>query len=132
MSSILQIKYSKKQLRYSLIFGILWIVIFVAYLIFRSESYFGYGYLTIGIVFIGIYVYKKTFHYATINNGVLTKHNFTPKRIQLDQIIDVHYFAGKYTFKTEKSEISINTMEIDEKSIEDLKKIIHQINISKS
>ena len=132
MSSIIQIKYSKKQLRYSLIFGILWILIFVAYLIFRSESYFGYGYLAIGIFFLGTYFYKKTVHYATIKNDILIKNNIIPKRIQLDQITDVQYFAGKYTLISNNSEISINTMEIDKKSIEDLKKVINQINVSKS
>lgn len=131
MSSVIQIKYSKKQLRYSLIFAILWIIIFVAYMIFRSESYFGYGYLVIGILFLGTYVYKKTVHYATIKNGVLTKHNIIPKHIKLDQISEVSYVFGTYKLISDNSEISINTMEIDKKSIEDLKKIINQLNIRK-
>lgn len=132
MTSTLQFKYSKKQLRYSLGFGILWIIIFVAYLIFRSDSYFGYGYLIIGIFFLGTYVYKKTFHYAKIKNGVLIKNDILQKRIKLDEVTDVNYFSGKYKLLTKNSEMTINTMVIDKTSIEDLKKVINQLNFSKS
>lgn len=131
MTSTLQFKYSKKQLRYSLVFGILWIVIFAAYLIFRSDSYFGYGYLAIGIFFLGTYIYKKKFHYATIKNGVLIKNDILPKRIKLDEITDVHYFSGKYKLMTKNSEMTINTMVIDKTSIDVLKNIVKQINLSK-
>ena len=132
MTSTLQFKYSKKQLRYSLGFGILWILIFAFYFFFRAESYFGYGYLAIGVVFLGSYIYKKIFHYATIKEGILIKNDLISKRINLDQITDINYFAGKYKLMTKNSEITINTMVIDKTSIEDLKKVINQLNISKS
>ncbi|MEO5788171.1 MAG: hypothetical protein ACOH2D_04955 [Gelidibacter sp.] len=132
MTSTLQFKYSKKQLLTILLFGILWLLIFGFYFFFRTESYFGYGYLAIGIGFLGSYIYKKTVHYATIKNGILTKHDLLPKRINLDQITDITYYAGKYKLMTKQSEMIINTMVLDKTSIEDLKKIINQINISKS
>lgn len=131
MDSIIQLEYSKKQLRYSWMFGILWMLIFAFYFIFRKESYFGYAYLAIGILFLGTYIYKKTVHYATIKNGILIKKSIFSKRIKLDQITDVRYFAGKYSLMTDASEITINTMLLDKKSIDDLKKIIHQLNLSK-
>lgn len=132
MTSTLQLKYSQKQLRYSLGFGILWIIIFVAYLIFRSESYLGYGYLAIGIFFLGTYVYKKAFHYATIKNGILIKNDIRAKRIKLNEIIDVHYFSGKYKLMTNNSEMIINTMVLEKTSIDELKNIVKQINLSNS
>ena len=55
-----------------------------------------------------------------------------PKRINLDQITDVNYYAGKYKIMTKQSEMTLNTMVLDKASIEELKKIISQINISKS
>ena len=132
MRSAQQFKYSQKQLRTIFLFGILWLVIFGLYFFFRSESYFGYGYLVIGISFLASYIYKKTVHYATLKNGILTKHDMLPKRINLDQITDVNYYAGKYKIMTKQSEMTLNTMVLDKASIEELKKIISQINISKS
>ena len=132
MTSTLQFKYSKKQLRYSLGFGILWMLIFAFYFFFRTESYFGYGYLTIGILFIGSYIHKKLFYYATLKNGVLTKNDILSKRIKLDEITDVSYLGGKYKIMTTNSQMMINTMELSETSINDLKKVLEQVNISKS
>lgn len=127
-----QFKYSKKQLRIVFLFGILWFLIFAFYFFFRTESYFGYAYLVIGILFMGSYIYKKTFHFASLKNGILTKNDLLPKRINLDEVTEVNYFAGKYKLVTKTSEMIINTMILDQSSIEELKKIITQINISKS
>lgn len=131
MKPTLQFKYSTKQLRYSLLFGLLWILIFVFYSIFRSESFFGYAYLAMGIIFIGTYFYKKIFHYAVIKDNVLIKKDIIPKRIKLDEITDIHYFSGKYKLVTKTSEMTINTMLIDKTAIKDLKKLTTQINLSK-
>lgn len=127
MDYILKIKYSKKQLRYGLLFGILWIAIFIFYVVFRPESYFGYGYLVMAIVFLAIYFHKKFFHYATIKNGILTKNNLLPKRIKLNEVTEVFYFAGKYQLKTNHSAMSINTLEIDQDSMKELKKILDNL-----
>jgi len=127
MSAVIQIKYSKKQLRYSLIFGLLWLLIFVFYIIFRSESYFGYGYLVIGILFLGTYFYKKSVHYITIKEGVLTKNGIPSKRVQLDEITEVRYFAGEYKLVTDASELTINTMLIHKDSLKNLKSILDQL-----
>ena len=131
MTSTLQLKYSKKQLLYSLGFGLLWILIFVFYYVFRSESYFGYGYLAIGVVFLANYLYKKLFHYASIENGVLIKNDLFRKQIKLNEITDLHYFSGKYKLLSRQSEMTLNTMLLEKKSLEDLKKVIKQINNKK-
>ena len=131
MTSTIHLKYSKKQLRYSLFFGLLWIIIFLLYFFLKHDSYFGYAYLVIGIVFIGTYVYKKTLQYAVIRNGFLTKHDLLPKTIKLDEITDVNYFSGKYKLITKNSEFTINTMVIDKSSVENLKRIINALNLSK-
>lgn len=127
-----QFRYSKKEQRYSLLFGILWLVIFVFYKFFRPDSYFGYGYLAIGIVFIGTFIYKKTSPYASIKNGVLSKNMIFSKRIKLDDITDIQYFSGKYKLTTTTSEMTINTMAMDKRAVEDLKNTIKHINFSKS
>ncbi len=132
MRSAQQFKYSVKQLRTIFLFGILWILIFGFYFFFRTDSFFGYGYLVIGISFFASYIFKKNVHYATLKDGLLTKHDILPKRIHLDQVTDVTYYEGKYRLLTKQSEMTINTMVLDKTSIDDLKKIIKQLNIAKS
>lgn len=127
MEKVIKIKYSKKQLRMVVVFGLLWIGIFLIYALFRPESYFGYGYLVMALIFLALYVYKKVFHYAKIEDGILTKNSILPKRIRLEDVTAVHYFAGKYQLKTQQTEISINTMEIDPNSLKELKKILDHI-----
>jgi hypothetical protein len=123
----MHIKYSKKRLNYNLIFGLIWLLIFVAYLFLKTNSFLKYGYLFIGILFLSTYFFEKTKHYLTIENGVITKNQLFPKRIQLDKIKDIRYFAGEYKLISDTSEIRILTQFIEKKSLEDLKTVIETL-----
>lgn len=131
MDDTILIKYSKKQLRYSLIFGTFLLLIFIGYLIFNNGSFFGYGYLLSGLFFMGTYFYKKFFHYATIENGVFKKSGFKAKQIKLNQVEEVNYFAGEYKLVSKNQLMKINTMEIDAASLIVLKKIFANLKTKK-
>lgn len=128
----LYIKYSQKQLRFSLLTGIVWLAFFVFYFYSENDHDIGYIYLAIGVFSLGTYVYKKTVHYATIKDGVLIRNQIIPKRRELNQIMNLKFDSGKYTFMTENSAITLNTMGIDTQSIEDLQKVIAQLKLLKS
>jgi hypothetical protein len=130
MSTIF-IKYSKKQLRHNLIFGIIWILIFIGYLSFGSQSNLRYGYLIIGIFFLGNYLYQKIKHYLTIENGVLKKNYIFPKKISLEDIKEVRYFAGEYKLISNTNELIINTVVIDKTSLKDLRSILDNLKLSR-
>lgn len=127
----MHIKYSKKQLRQNLIFGVIWLLIFIGYLSFGSQSNLRYGYLVMGMFFLGNYFYQKTKHYLTIENGVIKKNYIFPKKIILEDIKEVRYFAGEYKLISENSELLINTVVIDEASLKDLRAILDDLNLSR-
>ena len=123
----MHIKYSKKRLSYNLVFGLIWLLIFSAYLFLNSNSYLKFGYLFIGVLFLSTYIFEKSKHYLTIENGVITKNKLFPKRMQLDKISDVRYFAGEYKLISDTSEMRIMTQFIDKDSLEDLKAVIETL-----
>lgn len=125
----MHIKYSKKPLNYSLIFGILWLVIFISYLVSGNIRYFKYFYLIVGIPLLITYIFEKTKHYLTIENGVITKNQLFPKRIELAKITDIRYFAGEYKLISDTSEMRILTQFIDKDSLEDLKAVIETLKL---
>lgn len=125
----MHIKYSKKRLNYNLVFGLIWLLIFSAYLFLKSDSYLKYGYLFIGVLFLSTYIFEKIQHYLTIENGVITKNKLFPKRMQLDKITDVRYFAGEYKLISDTSEMRILTQFIDKESLEDLKAVIETLKL---
>src|SRR5690606_6837181 len=129
--SRMHIKYSKKQLRQNLIFGVIWILVFIGYLSFGSQSNLRYGYLIMGIFFLSNYIYQKTKHYLTIENGVIKKNYIFPKKIFLEDIKEVRYFAGEYKLISDSSELIINTVVIDETSLKDLRSVLDNLKLSR-
>src|SRR5690606_20260177 len=127
----MRIKYSKKQLRQNLIFGVIWLLIFIGYLSFGSQSNLRYGYLIMGIFFLSNYLYQKTKHYITIENGVLKKNYIFPKKISLKDIKEVRYFAGEYKLISENSELLINTVVIDKNSLKDLRVFLDNLKLER-
>ena len=127
----MHIKYSKKQLRQNLIFGVIWLLIFIGYLSFGSQSNLRYGYLIMGIFFLSNYLYQKTKHYLTIEGGFLKKNYIFPKKISLKDIKEVRYFAGEYKLISENSELKINTVVIDKTSLKDLKVILDNLKLER-
>lgn len=125
----MHIKYSKKRLNYNLIFGLIWLLIFVAYLFLKTNSFLKYGYLFIGILFLSTYFFEKTKQYLTIENGVITKNQLFPKRIELDKITDIRYFAGEYKLISDTSEMRIITSIIEKQSLEDLKALMDTLKL---
>lgn len=128
----MDLKYSKRQWRYSLFIGTAWLLFFTLYSYFSNSSYIKYGYLALGVLYFGSYFYKKNFKYAVIKNGVFTKTGLFPKHINLADITNIKYFNEEYILKSETSEITINAMVIDKVAIEYLKNLSSQINTSKS
>ena len=78
----MHIKYSKKRLNYNLVFGLIWLLIFSAYLFLNSNSYLKFGYLFIGVLFLSTYIFEKSKHYLTIENGVISKNKLKFGKLQ--------------------------------------------------
>ena len=126
----MKINYPKKRLRYSLIFGIIWLLFGIISFAFISDNLFNIGYLILGFAYLAIYFFEKTNQYLTIKNGWITKHSIRPKRMKLDEIIHIKNFAGDYVLKTEQDELTINKGFIEKNSLLELEKVLDALNLN--
>jgi len=121
----MKIKYKKKRLYRNLILGTVFLVLAVFNLIEDDKIHWAdYGYLVVGILYVGEYLFDVTNQYLTIENGVLKKNSMFGKKINLNEIIWIKKFTGNYILKTENQELKINTELIDKKSLEELNEIL--------
>jgi len=125
----MKIRFTKKQFNYYLVFGILWLILGISLLTLESGNFFRFGYVTIGLLYLGGYIFMKNRQYLTIEDGVITKNNLIPKKINLVEITKIKKFAGDYILKTSKSELTINTQLIDKKSLEDLDTVLEKLDV---
>uniref|UniRef100_UPI00404AE5D5 hypothetical protein n=1 Tax=Gelidibacter sp. TaxID=2018083 RepID=UPI00404AE5D5 len=125
----MKIRFTKKRLKYYLIFGIIWLVFGTTAVIFNSENVFNYGYIIIGILYFGTYLFENNKHYLTIENGIISKNHLIPKKINLNEIKRIKKFAGDYILKTDSTELRINTELIEEKSLAELKTVLENLNL---
>ncbi|WP_340202514.1 hypothetical protein [Ascidiimonas sp. W6] len=128
----MKIKFKKKRLRVNLILGIVWIALGTLSIATDDEiRWTEYGYLVIGILYIGHYLYDLTNQYLTIENGTIRKNGLYGywKKINLNEIKWIKKFAGDYTLKTEKKELKINTELIEKDSLTELNKVLAKLNL---
>ncbi len=123
----MKIRFKKKRLRVNLILGIVWIGLGTLSIVTDDEiRWTDYGYLVIGMLYIGHYLYDLTNQYLTIENGTIRKNGLygLGKKLNLDEINWIKKFGEDYTLKTKKKDLKINTELIDKDSLNELNKIL--------
>ena len=126
----MKIRYKKKQLKISLVLGIVWLIFGILYLFVKDFSHWmDYGYLIISILYLSQYFYNYKYQYLTIENGVIYKSFFLSKKINLTEIKKIKKFAGDYIIKTDKTELTINTQIIDPNSLAELNAKLEKLNV---
>ena len=81
----------------------------------------GIGQIAAGIFMFVRYYTKHRTQYLTLKNGKLTKNTLFPKTINLTEIISIKEFAGNLRLRTEKTELTIDTQIIEQRSLIALK-----------
>ena len=128
----MKIKFKKKRLITNLVLGIVWIILGTLSIVTDDKiRWTDYGYLVIGILYVGHYLYDLTNQYLTIENGTIRKNGLYGfgKKLNLNEINWIKKFAGDYTLKTEQRELKINTELIDKVSLTELNKILAELNL---
>ena len=128
----MKIKFKKKRLLSNLILGLLWIGFGTLSLLSDDEiRWTDYGYLVIGFLYVGHYLYDLTIQYLTIENETIRKNGLYGfgKKINLNEIYWIKKYAGDYTLKTEQRELKINTQLIDKTSLTELNTILKELNL---
>ena len=128
----MKIKFKRKRLIVNLFLGILWIVLGILNILTDDKIRWNdYGYLVIGILYIGHYLYDLKNQYLIIENGTIRQNGLYGfrKKLNVDEINWIKKFAGDYTLKTEQKELKINTELIDKDSLSELNKILAELNL---
>jgi hypothetical protein len=105
----LEIKYKAKKHKYNLIFGLVWVALFLIEAIVDSIMYWN---LVIGMIYLVAYFFYSNKPYITVKNGVIKQNWIFGKSIPVSEITQIKYFAGDYIIKSNTKELSINTHEI--------------------
>lgn len=126
----MKIKYKKKRLYANLTIGVVWVILGIINLILEEKiEWNDYGYLAIGVLYIGLFFYEILNQYLTIDQGMIKKHSIFKKEIHINDITWIKKFAGDYTLKTDTQKLKINTELIEPKSLEELNKILRELNL---
>lgn len=127
----MKIRYNNKYLNHSLIFGTLWLIISLLGIFIKENPYWtDYVFLIISFLYLGTYFYGKRNKYLTIENGQISVNNLFGKKISLTEIKQIKKFAGDYILKTDKTELTINTQIIDEKSLAELNSELEKLELN--
>lgn len=127
----MKIQYKKKHLNHSLFFGALWLIISLLGLFTKENTnWTDYAFLIISFLYLGTYFYGKRNKYLTIENGQIFVNKPFGKKINLTEIKEIKKFAGDYILKTDKTELTINTQIIDEKSLTELKSELEKLELN--
>jgi hypothetical protein len=128
----MKIRFKKKRLYINLILGLVWTGLGVFSLL-EDESlrWTDHGYLVVGILYLGHYLYDLNNQYLTIENGSIRKnilYGFR-KKINLNEIYRIEKYAGDYILRTLTKELKINTELIEGKSLVEFNKILKKLNL---
>lgn len=128
----MKIHFKRKRLRANLILGLIWVGFGIVSLVAEDrKSWTDYGYMVVGLIYLGHYAYDRSQQYLTIENGMLRKnwlYGFRPS-IELRDVVWIKKFAGDYTLKTETRDLKIDTDLIDPESLEELNRALGALDL---
>lgn len=124
------IRYSRKRLLPNLMFGCSFIVIGFLMVYKDPANFWRYGYFLIGLLYLGIWIFEKKNQYLLIRDGVLTKNKVKPKNIPLSEVNRIVKETGNITLYTQKDRLRVNTELIDKSSLENLHRILNNLEIN--
>lgn len=125
----MKIHYKKKRLKNAIIFGGTWLILGILAIIFNPDNIFSYGYIIMGFLYFGTYIFENRIQYLTIENGTISRNSLISKKINLTDIIRIKKFAGDYILKTDNTEFRINTQIIEKESLIALDTELQKLNL---
>ncbi|WP_430812987.1 MULTISPECIES: hypothetical protein [unclassified Carboxylicivirga] len=126
----MRIKFKNSRLYINLGFGIFWICLGMFSLLAKDKIIWSdYGYLIVGILYIGLYLYERTNQYLTIDKDIIKRNGLFGKNINIKNIHRIKKVYGQYTLITSNQEFKINTELIDDNSKIELERILNQLEL---
>ena len=103
-------------------------------LAYDNIKWYFYPTLILGIIYLGIYVYEFQLNYIEISENKIIINSLPRKELNLNEIIDIKYFAGDYILSTPNNSIKIIKSQISKEYISEFEEYINvfQINLNKN
>lgn len=128
----MKIGFKRRRLYWNLIIGVLWTVLGIIVLL-EAENirWLQYGYLVIGLLIIGRFLFYLTHQYLIIENGTIRKHVLYRfgKEMSFDEINSIEKVAGDYTLRAGTTEMKIKMGLFEENSRVELTRILDELNL---
>lgn len=128
----MKIRLKKRRLYSNLILGVIWTALGIITLL-EDESlrWLDYGYVVIGVLYIGHFLFDFMNQYMIIENGTIRKNILYGfgKKISIDKINCIEKVAGDYTLCAGITKMKIKTDLIEENSRVELNRILDELNI---
>ena len=126
----MRIRYKKKQVNINLILGLIWLANGIVQTGFNENAgWYDYFWFLLSGFYLIMYFYQKKEQYLTIENGIIKQNWPFGKKLNLNEITRIKYFAGEYTLKSELQKMKINVDAIDEESLSELKTELKKLNV---
>ncbi|WP_372756705.1 hypothetical protein [Mariniflexile sp.] len=128
----MKIRFKKNRLYAFLVGGLIFIGLGLFMIVDEDDlKWSKFGYLILGLFYLGQYLFDLKNQYLTIENGIIKKNGpfGFGKKIHLKDIKWIKKYAGDYTLITESKKLKINTMLIEEKSLEALNRTLKELNL---
>ena len=120
-----KIYYNQKQMHRALAVGLLTVIVGIAAHLY-SDNYILTGIIGLGISYIAFFFYQKFTLYVVITANYVIVDGFFKKKMRLEDIIEIKYFAGDYIIKNRNKQVVIDTNLIDKESLPLLKQFVEE------
>jgi hypothetical protein len=118
----MKFEYSKKGQKHYLYLGVVWLVLGVfQFFLMKEQWWLGLGWILLALLSFLSFVYRKRQYYVTINSEFVKLNWPYSKKIKINDIKSINYFAEDYIIKSDTDELRINTNQIEEGDLETLK-----------
>lgn len=128
----MKIRFKHKRLRAHLLIGLVWIAFGMVSLVTNDTArWTDYGYMAVGLLYLGHYGVDRTCQYLTIENGTLRKNGLYGfgGGIALQDVVWIKKFAGDYTLITEQRQLKIDSDLIEENSLAELNQVLGALDL---
>lgn len=123
------IRYSRKRLRSNLLLGSVFTAIGLLMVKNDPTSFIKYGYILMGLLCLGTWIFERMNQYLLISDGVLTKNKVRPTSMCLSEVNRIVEGHGNITLYSQKDRLRINTGLLDKRSLKDLHRVLDNLEL---
>lgn len=127
--NFMKFSYSNKRLFLNLILGIIWLGIGISYFFEKNAEikYKPYFLIILGLLYILLFSYDFYKKYFEISKESIKINSIPTKEINLNELIEVKYYADDFIFRTPNKSIKIVKSQINQKQLPEFENFFNNL-----